>query len=275
MRSGHCRRLPRVRAIGTRLMPMYDPIVLESRQTLMQRIADYVRTGHTHWTSGQIPLERAPAVARKFARIYEVDLDRNRRFRAKRAGEANAVLLLLRKPADMLVTWFLLCTDGEHVAHQLERLHDASAKAGRVQFGDYELVRLNKRIKPRATRSQRDAGIRLGMISPAKEPEAPTLGRLVLTWRMNADAYEGWRERALTTARGLNPFAARQFLAELYSVPGFFGARQQVGKVAALFRREFRRRHGSLAGCPPLPKLGYVARRADRGARLSRLVGAR
>jgi len=175
----------------------------------------------------------------------------------------------------MSITWFLLCTEGEHPAHQLEHLHEASTKSGRVRFGDYELVRLNKLVRSRATSTERSPGILLSAISTAHELEVSTSGKPVLTWRMNADVYAAWRERAVATARGLHPFAARQFLAELYCVPGFFGARQQVGKVVALFRRECRRRRGSIAACPRLPKLGYVARRADRGVRLSRLVGAR
>ena len=79
-------------------MKTYDPLVLASRQTLMQRVADYVRTGHTYWTTGEIAVDRAPILVRKFVRLYAVDLDRNRRFRAKQLGEADAVLLLLQTP---------------------------------------------------------------------------------------------------------------------------------------------------------------------------------
>lgn len=251
---------------------MYDPLVLSSRQTLMQRVCDYVRTGHVHWTTGEVSLGRAADLARKFARLYAVDLDRNRRFRAKQHGDADAALLWYEPfPGAMTLRWVLLVTPGEHPAHQLEHLQDASTRDGRMQLFDYELVHLTKRVKV-ATKSTATAPHPVSTSSPERAPRTtPKLVQAVLTWRMRADVYESWRERALAVARGNNTYAMQQFLEELYRVPGFFGARQQVGKVAALFRREYRRRHGSSAGCPKLLQLRYVMRRPDRGTRLSQL----
>lgn len=251
---------------------MYDPVVLDSRQTLLQRVGDYVRTGHTHWTAGEVALERAPVLVRKFARLYAVDVDRNRRFRAKQRGDANAVLLLLRTPAGgASIRWILLVTVGDHPAHQLERLHDASTRDGRVHLFDYELVHLTKRkakqkvgTKPAPTEPDGRHPNR----APVQESEP---ARLVLSWRMRREVYETWRQRALSAARGHNAFVLQQFLEELYRAPGFYGVRQQVGKIVGLLRREYHRRHGSMTGCPKLPRLYYVTRRPNRGTRLSRL----
>lgn len=69
----------------------YDPVVLTYKSTLMQRLADYVRFGYRFWTAGEVPLARASALARKFSRYYRVDLDRNRRARARRAPEKAAL----------------------------------------------------------------------------------------------------------------------------------------------------------------------------------------
>ena len=256
-------------------MRAYDPLVLVSRQTLMQRVADYVRTGHVHWTTGEIAIERAPALVRKFARLYDVDLDRNRRFRAKQLGEADAVLLLLQAPAGgATLRWVLLVTAGEHPAHQLERLDDATTRDGRVHLFDYELLHMAKpgrRRTPAASQTSGQARERHPDRLPLQEPEP---GRLVLTWRMRAEVYEMWRNRALGAARGHNTFVLETFLADLYRAPGFWGIRQQVGKIVGLLRREHRRRHGSLAGCPKLPRLYYVTRRPNRGVRLSALLSS-
>jgi hypothetical protein len=255
-------------------MPMFDPIVLDSRQTLMQRIADYVRTGHVHWTSGEVSLERAPAMARKFARLYAVDRDRNRRFRAKRDGEANAVLLLHRGPECSAISWFLLCTDGEQLVHQLERLRDATTKTGRVRLGDYELVQLTKRARPRRSPSALGADSVPARVLSGHGSSTLVGGSTVLTWRMHDDTYEAYRERALQVTRGDNPAALLTFITDIYRAPGFYGVRHQVGKVISLARREYRRVHGSLTRFPMLPRLYFVTRRANRGMRLSRIAAS-
>lgn len=251
---------------------MHDPIVFTSRQTFLQRTADYVRTGHVHWTAGIVPLDRVHRLVRKFTRLYSVGLDRNRRFRAKRRGEANAALLLVwTSTARTHIQWVLLVTPGDHPAHELERLQDAGTREGRVHLFDYELVHLAKRrsVRRRYPSSAPDSG----RPTPAGEwtPSDPAQGRLVHTWRMRLDVYETLRERALVAARGRNAGEVRALLQELYHTPGFFGVRQQVGRVVALLRREYRRRHGSLTGFPALPALYYVVRRPDNGTRLSRI----
>jgi hypothetical protein len=208
-------------------------------------------------------------LTRKFARLYAVDYDRNRRFRAKQLGEGDAVLLLQASAGGASIRWVLLVTAGEHLAHQLERLRDATTRDGRMHLFDYELVHMTKRISkhPRATK-QTSASVAGGHPNQATA-EQPKPGRPVLTWRMRREVYEVWRDRALSAARGHNTFVLQQLLEELYRVPGFYGARQQVGKIVGLLRREYRRRHGSLAGCPKLPRLYYVTRRPNQGKRLS------
>ena len=223
-------------------MRPYDPLVLHTRQVLMQRIADYVRTGHVHWTCGEVALDRVPTLARKFARLYGTDLDRNRRLRAKARGEANAVLLLAKLHSDdVRIQWYLLVSPGDNPAHQLEHLHDASTRDGRVHHAGYELVHVTK------------SGV----------------DRPVLTWRMSRDNEEAWRTRALTEARRGNLQQVQMFLDVLYRSPGFYGVRKQVGKTISLFRREWRRRRGAIPA-PVLPRLYYCARLPNRGTRLSK-----
>jgi len=227
-------------------MSAYDPIVLASRQVLLQRLGDYVRTGHVNWTCGEVTLERAPSLAGKFARLYGTDLDRNRRLRAKARGEGNAVLLLARlRSDDARLLWYLLVSAGDNPAHQLEHLRDASTRDGRMRHAGYELVHVAK------------AG--------ANHP--------VLTWRMTRESEDGWRNRALAEARRGNNHQVQMFLEALYRSPGFYGVRKQVGKTVSLFRREWRRRRGAIP-TPALPRLYYCARLPNRGTRLSRVADA-
>lgn len=223
---------------------MHDPLVFNSRQLLMQRVADRVRAGYVHWTSGEVLLERAPILVRKFARLYGTDVDRNSRVRAKLRGDGNAALLLAQYGEERnRLVWFLLVSPGDNPAHQLERMCNASTKEGRVHHGGYELVYVAK----------------------------PGVRHPVLTWRMQKAREEAWRDSALAAARHGNPHEVELFLSALYRSAGFYGVRRQVGKVVALFRHEWRRRRGSQKP-PPLRALYYCSRLPNKGTRLSRLV---
>lgn len=142
-------------------------------------------------------------------------------------------------PYAAVVHWILLVTPGEHLAHQLERLRDATATAGRIALTGYELVQL-----PR----------------PGQEQPA-------WTWRMQDDTYQGWRLRLVTAARRRLSLLTGE-VAQLARTPGFAGCRAQSKKLMQLAASEWRRRHGDE---PPLvvPRVPYVQRLPDGGAPLS------
>ena len=109
--------------------------------------------------------------------------------------------------------WFLLITPGEHIAHRLENLHDATTPAGRLTLTGYELVTLP----------------RLGQANPA------------WTWRMTASTYTAWRQRLVTASRRY-PKGLSSEVAELARTPGFAGCRVQVKKLLQLAKAEATRR---------------------------------
>jgi hypothetical protein len=254
----------------------FDPPVFEHKAVFLQRIGDYVRTGHVHWTSGEVSLDKAAALARKFDRLYAVGRSRHQRAWARQRGEASAVWLLWRrsqrpsletlqpsvKPlspsADGLQTaaqagqtavtpeqtlvWVLLVTQGEHLAHRLETLRDARTAAGRLVFETLELVAL-----PRA-----------GQAQPS------------WTWRLSDAGVQGWRALLIDCARR-QPWRLGFEVQQLARLPGFAGCRAQVKKLMRLARAEHRRRCPSQPAlvCPRQP---YVQRLADAGVRLGALL---
>jgi hypothetical protein len=209
--------------------------VILSRTALMQSVSDAVRLGYHHYATGSVTADRAASWARKACRYYGVDLDRNRRARAKLAGEGRAFLFLHENAPQELV-WALCCTDGDHPAHRLEQLRDARSEP--ITLSGYELVRMT----------------RPGSAHPA------------WTWRFARPTYETRRAEVVDTARRGDPMRVRQLVHSLYAVPGFAGLRRQTGKLVALLRREWRRARGRDAELPYLPaKLFYVQRtRVDR-----------
>lgn len=210
-----------------------DPPVLLYKSSLMQRLSDWVRVGYRYWTSGTVEADKAAAFVRKFDRYYLVHLDRNRRARAKKAGEGCAVLLLWQSSPGVLA-WFLLVSPGDHPAHQLEKLKDAMDSSSRIILTGYELVR--------ATRP--------GASAPS------------WTWRMTAAAYSDWRTRVIDVVRRGDDYSVSQAIGSLYRVPGFAGCRAQVKKCLELFRSEWKRSK-SVGAFPEVPRLLPYLRRVE------------
>jgi hypothetical protein len=180
----------------------------------------------------------------KFARLYGVHLHRNHKARERAYGHASACLLWWRTHTDTLL-FCLLITPGPHAAHALESLRDVHARETRLTLGDYELVQ----------RSRADSA------------------RPAWTWRLTQEAYEGWRLRSLEVCRGANDFEVTQYLEALNATPGFAGIREQVRKVKALFRSEWKRRRTDRSVCPSAgTKHRYVQRLSNSGVRLSAVV---
>jgi len=222
----------------------YDPLIFDKKSVFMQRIADQVRRGYRHYALGEVSIERARPLAMKFARLYGVHLHRNQKARERAYGHASACLLWWRAHTDTLV-FCLLVTPGQHAAHALESMRDVHARDTRLTLGEYELVQ-----RPRADSA-----------------------RPAWTWRLTQEAYEGWRLRALEVCRGANDFEVTQYLEALHATPGFAGIREQVRKVKALFRSEWKRRRTDRSVCPRVgTKHRYVHRLSNSGVRLSALA---
>lgn len=238
---------------------LYNPTIFESRTVLMQRIADAVSNGYTHYCSGSVSPGRCARLVRKFDLAYTVSADRNERARRKRAGMGNATLLLWSY--DGVVYWWLMVTPinrGEHPAHAIESLRDANRLDGRIELDSFELVTLTKKAyknAPAATRTRR----------PVVDKST------VLTWRMKDVKYQGWRDSIIESIRHGNTRSIELLIYRLWSSPGFSGVRTQVGKVAALYRNEVKR--SGRTDVPALPKrLGYVRRLSNQGISLNVLV---
>lgn len=223
---------------------MKSPIVYTSRTILMQRLADAVNHGYTHWIAGSVSLNRSQKLVKKFDMTYQIFADRNLRARRKRTGLGNARLLLWKN--DETIRWWLLVTapaNGEHPAHSIEKLRNALERNGRIVIDGFELVRLPKNGSENTK----------------------------WTWRMTETKYQSWRDSIIFTVRKGAPNALHQMLYQLWSSPGFAGIRSQVGKLAALYRAEVQRSSRKDAPMPP-KRLPYVRRLRDDGVSVAQLL---
>lgn len=226
----------------------YDPLVLANQAAAMQRIADYVRSGHVFWTSGEVPMARARTLVHKFDRLYGIGRTRNQRATDKSHGVAGATLILYcPHTSDGLphadnIRWVLLVTAGDSPAHTVEKLQDARIRESRLRWGDYKLLQI----------------ARPGQVKPA------------WSWRLQQLAYDDWRHRIIHAIRHQNPFDYESALDSLYRLPGFSGVRVQGKRLLHLYAAEWARRFGEKpSGGKPLR---YVQRLKNQGVRLSILA---
>lgn len=235
-----------------------DFMVFSSRTIVLQRICDWVGRGFVHWTGGVVGLDRVPRLVQKLKIVYGIDGNRNVRARRKRAGLGNAVLIIWQRSADdPTLQWWLLVTSSEHPAHSAERLRDATGPGDRIEIDGFELVRM-------APRDGHVTQARYASSRPA---------RPAWTWRMTERKYTDWRESIIHAVRArASGRQIHDLLNMLFSSPGFSGVRYQVGKLAVLYRSEWKRNRGREV-MPPLPaRLGYIRRMPNEGVWLSSMA---
>lgn len=237
--------------------------VISSRNQLMQQLMDGVRHGYTLFTNGSIRPDQLVKMIRKFSVVYQIDEDRNGRYRRRRNGLGNAKLFLFYR--DDLIYWWLLVSPfekGEHAAHALEKLHDVFGKGKRIEIDGYELVRMPRNTKDHRKKESDEDRLaheinKCGAKVLSKNIEMRPVSRL--TWRMTKNKEKEWRDSIIEAVRKHSNTSLHRLVYKLWSSPGFGGIRSQIGKLAALYRAEVKRNRRSDA--PKLPqKLPYLRR---------------
>jgi hypothetical protein len=204
----------------------------------MQRISDLVRTGHHHYIQGQIPLDKAKFLAKKFSDLYETGLSKLDQSRKRKNGFASFRFLAWFDEHNNIVHWILCRTEGQTPdSAKREKWQDATSKNRIHISGGYELVRLTKPAEPKP----------------------------VWTWRYTKSHYEGFRESILRIIRTKHDEQLKELIHEIWRTPGFAGARDQVKSIAKLIISEWKRSRNGLP-LPEIPKrIGYVRRIPDVG----------
>ena len=218
-------------------------IALTSKVVFMQRIADLVRTGHTQYVCGKVPILKANALAKKFDLAYKTNITKLEQSRKRKRGEASARTLFWMPGKDAEeIMWVLLVSPGQLPAEgEKEKWQDALDRKSRVKVEGYELVRITK-------------------------PEEP---KPVYSWRYEREVLQAWRDSVVHAIRIKRDDELRKHIHNLWRSPGFAGVRMQVKDIANLIKSEFKRsRPNDLM--PELPaRLGYVRRLASKGISLN------
>jgi len=193
----------------------------------MQQIQLLASRGYRYHFGGEVAAAKAQKLAERFSDRYAVSASRGMRYRRRKAGQANASLVMHPVHATMNFQWLVLLTEGDHSAREVETLWAIDDRRHRVSFDHrFELIQLRAKG-----------------------------GGLRWTWRLTQAAFEDIAAsiRVAIRHRGDERDILR-IARSLYAFPGFRGVRQQIHGLTRLFLREWER-----ARSGPCPYVGENA----------------
>jgi hypothetical protein len=213
--------------------------VFTSKAAYMQRIQDYVRTGHNWYLQGVIPSEKVPAFAEKMTVNHPVFFDKLKASRARANGQPTGRLMFwLPKSESDNVHWILLVhAEKKEQLDKTEKWSRADDRESKVKLTGYELVRQTKPLE--------------------KKP--------VWTWRYQVERYEDLRDALVLAIRARRDQDLKRQLDVIWGTMGFAGGRSQAKALAQIFKDEWKR-HRMTEDPPAIPAgHGYLQRKADVG----------
>ena len=217
--------------------------VFTHKAAFMQRIADYIRTGHQAYISGITATEKIFPTWEKLVHNNPVYTDRLKAFRARKKGEATGRLLLYQNSNDPdKIHWFLLIHGTKDKLPSGEKWQHAEDPHHRIYFTGYELVRITKE----------------GLKKPA------------WTWKYSQERFQDLRDSMVMAIRARRDQDLKNLIDKIFGTMGFSGSREQAKSLAKLMKEEWAKRRLNET-MPEVPKgIGWVRRKADKGIFLNR-----
>jgi hypothetical protein len=227
--------------------------VFTSKAAYMQRIQDYVRTGHSLYIQGVLATAKVPAFAQKMATLHPIFDDKLKAFRAREKGEPTGRMMFwLPKSDSENAHWILLIHPAKADAEQPEKAKLAPGEKWKTAFHRDEKIGLTGYELVRQTKEN------------AKKP--------VWTWRYRADRYDDLRDSLVLAIRSKRDQDVKRSLEVIWGSMGFSGSRSQAKALEKIFKEEWkRRRPGEVPPETPAGH-GYLRRKADTGVFLGGAV---
>lgn len=221
--------------------------VFTQKSAFMQRVADYVRTGHQAYFQGVTDVSKIFQTWEKLVGVHPIFNDRLKAFRTREKGLPTGRLMMyqnLNEPEK--IHWIVLVHAKTDQLAPGEKWRHAEDPHARVQFTGYELLRVTKE----------------GASKPA------------WTWRYNPTRYADLRDAMAMAIRSRRDQDVKVLIESIFGTMGFSGSREQAKALAKLMKEEWaKRRPGD--EMPEVPKgIGWIRRKADKGVFLTRGVGA-
>ena len=221
--------------------------VFTHKAAFMQRVADYVRTGHQAYIQGLTATTKMHSTWERLAMTHPVFDDKLKAFRAREKGEPTGRLLMyqnLQQPDQ--IHWILLIHGRKDQLAPGEKWRHAEDPHARIQLTGYELLRVTKEAQQKPS----------------------------WTWRYNSQRYQDLRDSMVQAIRSRRDQDLKNLIEAIFGTVGFSGSREQAKALAKLMKEEWKKRRPG-EEMPETPKLiGWVRRKADKGVFLTRSTGA-
>ena len=189
-------------------------MLILTRQSFLQNIQKAAIAGHFFWISGDVPVEKLPNFIDKMEKAYQPNKTRQAAYYDRKNGKASAKLFVYASPEnERAFRYVLMLTEGEHLAHKLEKLKNLKNRAERVVYGDFHLV-----MKP----NQKN-------------------GKPLFTWALKPDGLNRSKEDIRKTVRSRNQGAIEHLIKHLGLMPGFSGVRLQKKELQSVLNGELKR----------------------------------
>lgn len=208
--------------------------VFTYKSPYMQRIADYVRTGHIHYIQGVISLEKVFQFHDKLLVNLPIFDDKLKAFRAREKGEPTARIMFWRPKTGDELHWIVLLHATADQLPKTEKWRNALTE--RIELTGYELLRETKKdtIKP------------------------------VWTWRYRPDRYADLRDSLILAIRSKRDQDVKLLIQTIWGTSGFSGSRHQAKQLIQMLKKEWESKRPN-EPMPELPKaIGYVRRQSDK-----------
>lgn len=191
---------------------MFDPAVFTSATDTLRAIQMAVAHGAFWYVCGDVPADRALALAARFHERYQLGITVGQRDHARREGRATFRLFMWPQQSGLGFHWWLLRTDGRHPLLSMERWLDA--RSTRIAWPWwYELVQLPVDPVHRQKYKRRGGGFRIGSVT--------------WTWRISREMLERLKASIRHWAQCTDGRLS-QLIRTLQLCPGLRGVRQDV-----------------------------------------------
>ena len=248
--------------------------VFTSKAAYMQRIQDYVRTGHHLFIQGSIATQKVPKFAEKMNSRHPIFDNKLKAFRAREKGEATGRLMFWQpKPDSENIHWILVVhpakedpTDTKKSQlDQTEQWKSALNRYEKIELTGYELVRLTK---PNYPTKEQEKTKEIKPINPVKGQEKikeTKQNKPTWTWRYQAQRYSDLRDSLVLAIRSKRDQDVKNSVEIIWGSMGFAGSRAQAKALEKIYKDEWKRNRPHETQ-PKTPNgHGYLRRKPDLG----------
>lgn len=181
---------------------------------VMQHLAQYAARGYVYHFQGCVSAARIGNLVSKFEREYSINRNKDHRYRQKKLGRANAIMIAHPIYQTMNFCWIVALTEGSHRAFELEQIQDARQQRERLQFLDrFEMYR-----QPR------------------------TGGKISWSWRLSQQEFADYKTGILTAIRNRSDDRELIRIGEaIQKLPGFRGIRSHAYELMKFIEMEWKR----------------------------------